>query len=257
MERLLEGKTAVITGARRGIGLATLKLFAENGASVWAIIRSEDREWLEATAQLSSAYNVFIKPVYADISDSTSLKAAVKEIFADKLPVDILVNAAGVTSPDRSFAMTPLEDIKKLFNTNFFGALELSQLVLRKMMRRGSGSIINVTSIAAFGEDTSQLEYAASKAALECATEKMAAEVSPFGIRVNSVAPGWTATDMTRNFETSSYAKIEKGLPMGRFAKPEEIAQGILFLASEKASFISGSCLRIDGGAFKLKNFIG
>lgn len=253
---MLRGKNTIITGARSGIGLATLNLFASQGANVWAIVRHEDEKWLQTSADTASRHGVSIKPVIADIASPQAVKDAIKTILADKLPIDILVNAAGVTGTDRSFPMSSFSNIREVFDINFFGTLELTQLVIRNMLRSKSGSIVNVTSIAAFGEDTSQMEYAASKAALECATKKLARELAPMGIRINSVAPGWTDTPMTENFQAKALEKIRTGLPMGRFALPEEIAQGILFLASDKASFITGSCLRIDGGGFSLKNFI-
>ena len=149
--------------------------------------------------------------------------------------------------------MTKMEDIRKVMEVNFFSAIELTQLVCRSMMRQRKGSIVNITSIAAWGEDTSQMEYAASKAALVIATKKLARELGSAGIRVNAVAPGLTQTKMLDVLESEAEEQIKKGLGMHRFGTPEEIAEVCLFLASDKSSYVTGETIKVDGGGTDLR----
>ena len=250
---MLKGKNAIITGARSGIGLATMQLFAKNGCNCWAIIHREDPEFLSKIQALEKENNVWIKPVYLELDNSDSIKQGMKDILAEKLPVDILVNAAGIVSPNRLFTMTKMEDIRRVMDVNFFSAIELTQLVCRPMMRQRKGCIINIASIAAWGEDTSQMEYAASKAAMVIATKKLARELGSAGIRVNAVAPGLTQTKMLDVLEDEAEAQIKKGLGLHRFGTPEEIAEVCLFLASDKSSYITGETIKVDGGGTDLR----
>ena len=126
---MLKGKNAIITGARSGIGLAMLQLFAQNGCNCWAVVHREDPDFLSKIQTLESENNVWIKPVYMELDNSDSIKQGMKDILSDKLTVDILVNAAGIVSPNRLFTMTKMEDIKRVMDVNFFSAIELSQLV--------------------------------------------------------------------------------------------------------------------------------
>lgn len=250
---MLDGKNAIITGARSGIGLATLKLFTKNGCNCWAVIHHDDEEFLSTIHQLEEECKVWIKPVHIDLSISDSIKEGIKEIVKDKHSIDILVNAAGIVSPNRLFSMTKMDDIRKVMEVNFFSAIELTQLVCRSMMRQRSGSIVNIASIAAWGEDTSQMEYAASKAALVIATKKLARELGSAGIRVNAVAPGLTQTKMLDVLEEEAEAQIKKGLGLHRFGTPDEIAEVCLFLASDKASYVTGETIKADGGGTDLR----
>lgn len=250
---MLKGKNAIITGARSGIGLATLQLFAKNGCNCWAIVHHEDPEFLNKNQTWAKENQCWIKPVYMELDNSDSIKLGMKEILAEKLPVDILVNAAGIVSPNRLFTMTKMEDIKRVMDVNFFSAIELTQLVCRPMMRQRNGSIINIASIAAWGEDTSQMEYAASKAAMVIATKKLARELGSAGIRVNAVAPGLTQTKMLDVLENGAEVQIKKGLGLHRFGTPEEIAEVCLFLASDKSSYVTGETIKVDGGGTDLR----
>jgi 3-oxoacyl-[acyl-carrier protein] reductase len=138
-------------------------------------------------------------------------------------------------------------------NLNFISVLELTQLVLRNMTRQRKGSIVNVSSIAAYGEDISQIEYTASKAALAITTKKLAREVGPIGIRVNAVAPGLTETRMLDSYDSVTLDKIRSSLPLRRLGNPSEIAEVCLFLASDKSSYITGEVIKVDGGGYDLR----
>ena len=250
---MIQGKNAIITGARSGIGFATVQLFAQNGCNCWAVVHRDDEAFLSAIAQWEQEYNVWIKPVHIDLGDSDSIKAGMKQIMQEKQPIDILVNAAGIVSPNRLFSMTKMEDIRRVMDVNFFSVIELTQLVCRSMMRQRKGSIINIGSIAAWAEDTSQMEYAASKAALTIATKKLARELGAIGIRVNAVAPGLTQTKMLEELEEEQLQTITKGIGLHRLGTPEEIAQVCLWLASDSSSFVTGETIKADGGGFDLR----
>ena len=250
---MIQRKNAIVTGARSGIGFATVQLFAQNGCNCWAVVHRDDEAFLSAIAQWEQEYNVWIKPVHIDLGDSDSIKAGMKQIMQEKQPIDILVNAAGIVSPNRLFSMTKMEDIRRVMDVNFFSVIELTQLVCRSMMRQRKGSIINISSIAAWGEDTSQMEYAASKAALTIATKKLARELGAIGIRVNAVAPGLTQTKMLEELEEEQLQTITRGIGLHRLGTPEEIAQICLWLASDSSSFVTGETIKADGGGFDLR----
>lgn len=250
---LLQGKNAIITGARSGIGLATVHLFAKNGCNSWAVVHRDDEEFLANIAKWELEFGVWIKPVHIDLSESESIKAGMKLIMQEKLPIDVLVNAAGIVSPNRLFSMTKMEDIRRVMDMNFFSVIELTQLVCRSMMRQKKGSIVNIGSIAAWGEDTSQMEYAASKAALTIATKKLARELGAAGIRVNAVAPGLTQTKMLSELEDEQLNYITKGVGLHRLGTPEEIAELCVWLASDHSSFVTGETIKADGGGFDLR----
>ena len=250
---MIKDKNAIVTGARSGIGFATVHLFAQNGCNCWAVVHREDESFLASIAQWEQEYGVWIKPVHIDLSDSESIYAGIKQIMQEKLSIDILVNAAGAVSPNRFFSMTKMEDVRRVMEVNFFSVIELTQLVCRSMMRQRKGSIINIGSIAAWGEDTSQMEYAASKAALTIATKKLARELGVAGIRVNAVAPGLTQTKMLEELSEEQLQSITKGVALHRLGIPEEIAQVCLWLASDHASFVTGETIKADGGGFDLR----
>lgn len=245
---MLRGKNAIITGARRGIGRATVEVFAEQGANVWACARKEDAAFEKDMAQLAKRYGVWIEPVYFELTDEGQMKQAVRQIQKEKKPVDILVNNAGVAAQSTSFPMTSLEKIKEVFEVNFFSQILLTQYVARMMLRQQAGSIVNLTSIAALDGEPAQLEYVGSKAAMAGATKKLAREFGGQGIRVNAVAPGVIDTDMGNQIEPELMDRMLEKTMLNRLGTPKEIANVIAFLASDQASYITGQVIRVDGG---------
>ena len=244
----MNGKNAIVTGARTGIGYGVVEKFASLGINVWAVVHREDSEFLSKIQELSTRYNVWITPVYMDLSDEEQIKQGVQSIIKEKKPIDILVNAAGVLSPKRLFTMTSMADVRNLMDVNFFAVLQMSQLVSRMMMRQKSGSIVNISSMSSWGDDTAQLEYAVSKAAINCATKKMAKELGAYGIRVNAVAPGLIETKMLAEANEEDVANLVSGTSLKRLGQPTDVADLIAYLVSDEASYVTGQVIRIDGG---------
>lgn len=246
----LKNKTAVVTGCNRGIGKAILEDVAKHGADVFALVRKETKEFTELCEQIAKDNNVTITPVYADFQNEEEVKLAAKEILGAKKQIDILVNNIGIANPLNMFAMTRIETMKEAFQVNLFSSLLFTQLISKSMMRKKAGSIIFISSSAAF-DGGANIEYSASKAAVVGAGRRLALELGTFGIRVNVVAPGLTATDMGNSMSPEDEAIAVSRNIMGRKGEPEEIADAVVFLASDMARFITGQVLRVDGGLLK------
>ena len=242
MTALLTGMNAVVTGSNRGIGKAVVERFACHGANVWACVRRPSDEFAAFCRALEKDFGVWVKPVYFDMTDVDAMKEALKEIRAEKLPVDILVNNAGIVPENR------LDEMERVFSVNFFAAMRLTQSISKMMLRRKRGTIISMASIAALDGEPAQVEYAASKAALVGATKKLASELGQYGIRVNAIAPGVTETDMIASMQTELREKMTSDTILKRLAKPEEIADVAVFLASDLSRYMTGQVLRVDGG---------
>ncbi|MED1873012.1 SDR family NAD(P)-dependent oxidoreductase [Brevibacillus borstelensis] len=247
---LLQGKTAVITGCSRGIGKSILETFAQNGANIWACSRKPSEPFEQMIASLSKNYNVTITPLYFDLRSQEQVKEAMKTIFASKQCIDVLVNNAGMTSPNALFVMSSIDSMRELFETNFFSQMLITQYIARIMIKNKTGSIVNIASIAGMDGNPGQLEYVSSKAALIGATKKLADELAEHSIRVNGLAPGIVETDMIdRMSEEVLQIHLQK-TKMKRLGQPSEIANAALFLASDLSSFITGQILRVDGGHY-------
>lgn len=244
---ILEGKTAIITGCNRGIGKAILERFARSGANTFAVVRKETEEFNSLVEEIEKQYSIRIIPVYAEMTDEESIKEASKQIIRKKDPIDILVCNAGVSLPLNSFAMTKMETIREVFQINLFSQMLLTQLIARNMMKNRKGSIVYISSSAAY-DGGANIEYSASKAAIIGEVKRLAVEYGPFNIRVNAVAPGLTATDMGNSMKQEDEEIALSMNIMKRKGKPEEIADAVTFLASDMASFITAQVLRVDGG---------
>lgn len=245
---ILEGKNAIVTGARRGIGRAIVEKFAAYGANVWACARREDSNFEKDMLMLEKKYGVCIWPLYFDVTEANQVKNAIQHIRNQKIRVDILVNVAGMVEESSSFPMTSMDKIKNVMEVNFFSLTLLTQYVSRVMTKQKSGSIVNISSIAGLDGTPAQYEYAASKAAIIGGTRNLARELAPYNIRVNAVAPGVIATDMSEKIESALKQEIMSKVIMKRLGKPEEIAEVVVFLASEMSSYMTGQVIRVDGG---------
>lgn len=244
---LLKGKTAVVTGCNRGIGKAILERMAVNGADVFAVVRRETAEFAEYCAALSEKHGVEIQIVCADFQDEDQVKGAAKQILKTKRPMDILVNNVGFSYPFKMLAMTTMGEIKNTFQINFFSPLLFTQLISKNMMKNKKGNITFISSTAVYdgGSDT---EYTASKAAIVGAVRRLAIELGVFGIRVNTVAPSLTDTDMGHNRSEEDTVEVLNRNIMKRMGQPEEVADAVIFMSSDMSRFITGQVLRVDGG---------
>ncbi|WP_242825411.1 SDR family NAD(P)-dependent oxidoreductase [Desulfitobacterium dichloroeliminans] len=244
---LLKGKNAVITGCLRGIGNKTMEVFAKEGANIWACCQREDAELEKQIQQLSEQFGVWIKPIYFDLTDPESIKLGLKSIMADKKPIDALVNIAGMTH-NALFHMTSMNIMKTVFEVDFFSQMQISQFVTKLMARNKRGSVINISSIAGLDGNAGQLAYSAAKGALISATKTMAQELAASDIRVNAVAPGVIDTTMTRSLSDVVKAGLIQPCELKRLGTDEEVANTIVFLASDLSSFVTGQVIRVDGG---------
>lgn len=244
---MLKGKNAIITGARQGIGRAILEEFAQNGANIWACARKQDIEFEEKIGELSELYHIWIKPIYFDLSDQDSIKDAMKRILQEKIPIDILVNNAGI-SYSGLMTMTPIAKLREVFEINYFAQIQIMQVVAKSMIRQKKGSIVNIVSVGGIETAPGYLAYGSSKAALLYATKSVSHELGEHGIRLNAVAPGLTNTKMGHAKEDKELQKVLNRSSLHRMAEPKEIASCVAFLASDKASFITGQVIIADGG---------
>jgi 3-oxoacyl-[acyl-carrier protein] reductase len=244
---ILKNKNAVITGCLQGIGKSTLEQFALNGANIWACALEFDSEFEAFCKKLSIENNVWIKPIYFDLLNQDQIKVAVKNISGDKMPIDILVNIAGMTK-DAITHMVTMEQIKLIFEINFFSQIYLTQFITKIMVRQGYGSVINTSSISAIDGSYGQLSYSSSKAALIGATKTLSKELASKGVRVNAIAPGVIATDMNKIVPENIIADNISKMKIKRLGEADEVAKTILFLASDLSNYITGQIIRIDGG---------
>ena len=249
MEKLLKNKTALITGCNRGIGYSIMEIFTMEGCDIIEHARKKNDKFVKDIDNLSNKNNVNIKPIYFDLNDENEIRSEIINLIKSKIPIDILVNCAGVIHGGL-FQMTHIKTIKNVFDINFFGMLEVTQLVCKSMIKNKKGSIINIASSAGLDLVEGNCAYGTSKAAVIAFSKTLSFEMGKHGIRVNVVAPSLTDTDMGNSPEASKERKILSMSvdPFKRMALPEEIGNTISFLASDKSSFINGEIIRVDGG---------
>lgn len=249
MERkgLFDGKCVMITGANGGIGSASVRAFAAEGADVIAHARSKSESYEEELRKISREYEVDILPVYFDLTDYDAMKSVIRDLMKQKKLIDVLVNNAGVNHGGL-FQMTSIAEIRRVFEVNLFAQMELTQMVLKMMIRKKKGAIVNIASNSGESLIPGNSAYGVSKAAIIAWTKTLAAEMGKQGIRVNAVAPGLTDTKMGQNVELNIGKEMVVSTAMNRKAEPKEIAEIAVFLASENASFVNGQTIVADGG---------
>ena len=247
---LLEKKVCIITGAAQGIGRAIAEQFAADGAIVYACDMKEGTmdEWAVVCAE---KYQTKIIPLYFDVTDAVAVKAAFISTFKAEGRIDVLVNNAGVVF-NKKIGMILRQETELMFRVNVIAVIEMVQLVSRLMQRNGGGSIVNIASVTAVLGSPGQSAYSATKGAIISFTKSAAKELAPLGIRVNAVAPGIVKTERFAELYEQSGEKIDtriQRIALGRLGTPEDIANACSFLASDRASYISGQILGVDGCA--------
>lgn len=245
--KLLKGETALITGSNRGIGKAIAETFARSGADLILCSRKETQDFIDFTAELQYTFGIVVRTLFFDLKDEKATKEAITNLVHQKCRIDILVNNAG-EAHGGLLQMTSIQRIREIFEVNFFSQLQIIQSVSKLMMRQKSGSIINMASITAMDSFPGYSAYGCSKAALIQATRTLSRELASYNIRINAIAPGLTDTGMAGLMEKKAKEEMLSRCTMKRMAKPSEVANTALFLASDLSSFITGQVLRVDGG---------
>jgi 3-oxoacyl-[acyl-carrier protein] reductase len=241
----LKNKKALVTGASRGIGKAISNRFLAEGAEVWGIGTKEP----DNLAERIKATNGRFHWVSADLSALESVEVVIESLLSGTGGFDILVNNAGITKDNLSFRMS-LDDFRKVLDVNLTATFIVSRSVGRAMIRARKGSIINMASVVGIHGNGGQSNYAASKAGVIALTKSLAAETAARGVRVNAIAPGFVATDMTEAMTEEARAKTLALIPLKRMATADDIANTALFLAGDESEYITGQVIPVDGGMF-------
>lgn len=239
-------QVAIVTGSGRGIGHAIAVRFADEGARVAVVSRSVANA-AKTADEINAKHPGNAKAYAVDVADRAAVVALCAQILADMGRADILVNNAGVTRDGLSMRMSE-EDWDVVLDTNLKGAFNFIQALERPMIKQRSGRIINISSVSGIIGNAGQANYSASKAGLIGLTKSLARELASRNITVNSVAPGFVATDMTHVLGDEVKAAVSKQIPLGKFGEPDDIAAAVAFLASAEAKYITGQCLAVDGG---------
>ena len=241
-------KTAVITGANRGLGLAIVKRFASNGYNVIACVRKISEELEIVFSQLSQQYGVGITMMGFDCANPDAVKKACEKLASCDDKIDVLVNNAGI-SIKKPLLYVTYEELLQSFQVNYFAAVQLTKAVMSKMIHEEGGSIINITTSLSLGKQPCGTCYEASKAALNQFTVSVAQELAPLGVRVNAIACGPMKTDMFDALTDKEQKKLIAPISVRRPAETEEIVNMIEWLVSDKASYVIGQVICVDGGA--------
>lgn len=242
---ILKDKICIVTGAAQGIGRAIAAKLLSEGAVVYGCDRSE------GSMEGMAAGNDSFHPLYFDVTDAPAAKSAIMQIKKGQGRIDVLVNNAGVVF-NKKIGMIVRDETELMFRVNVIAVIELTQLVSRLMARNGGGAIVNIASVTAVLGSAGQSAYSATKGAVIAFTKSSAKELAPLGIRVNAVAPGIVRTERFGELYEASGDKIDARIgriALGRLGNPEDVADAVAFLASDRASYISGQILGVDGCA--------
>lgn len=242
---MLAGRKALITGASRGIGRAMAVQLAQEGADVALLATKADL--LEAVAVELRGLGRKVVTLAVDLRDSDGVSAAVDKAKDELGGLDILINNAGVTA-DQLLLRQKEEDWVRVLDVNLTGAFRVTKAACRYLMKSKYGRVINITSVVGLTGNAGQASYASSKAGLIGFTKSLAQELASRGVTVNAIAPGFIDTDMTAALTPEQQAGVLKKIPMGRMASPSDVANAAVFLASDRAAYITGTVLQVDGG---------
>ena len=240
------GLTVLVTGASRGLGRSIAKAFAAEGAFVGLGYYRFDQQAEQTLSEIRETGGSAVL-VKADVSDSGTIDRAISAFLGQHGGIDVLVNNAAIVD-DRPFALMSADSWSAVLQTNLGGVFNCSRAVVRSMMAKGKGAIVNIGSVAGLIASPGQTNYAASKGGIAALTRTLAAELAPKGIRVNSVVPGFLTEGMAQRMDRQLAEERRSHIPLARFGTPEEITHAVLFLASDDASYITGQQLVVDGG---------
>ena len=243
---MLTGKTALVTGASRGIGAAVARKLAENGAFVYVNYNGSQSRADEVVAAIKEAGGD-AEAVKCDVADFNSCKEMIDKIIADKGRLDILVNNAGITRDDLLMKMSE-EAFDAVISTNLKGCFNTIRHASRYFLKQRSGKIINMSSVSGVAGNTGQANYSSAKAGVIGLTKSVAKELGSRGINCNAIAPGFIETEMTEAMTDKAKEATIAMIPFGRTGKTEDIAKAVLFLASDMSDYITGQILNVDGG---------
>ena len=245
---LLAGKIAVITGCNRGIGKAILEKFSENGANIFACVRKIDDDFLSLIKKIQKENNNEIFPIELDLSNKENVKEAGKKILSYEKDIDILINNAGSISTSL-FQMTSVDKYKELFEINFYSQILFTQTILKSIMKTKRGNIVFISSSSGIDGNEGRSAYSSSKAAIIAQSKVLSRELGRYNIKVNTVAPGLTNTDMMKkNTPDKIINEVVSQISLNRVGEPNEIANVALFLSSSLSDYITGQVIRVDGG---------
>ena len=244
--KLLEGKTAIITGASRGIGKGIAEVFAQHGANV-AFTYSSSVDAANALEDTLNATGVKAKGYKSNAADFDQAQQLVKDVAADFGGIDILINNAGITKDNLLMRMSE-EDFDKVIEVNLKSIFNMTKAVQRTMLKQRHGSIVNMSSVVGVKGNAGQANYAASKAGMIGFSKSMALELGSRNIRTNVIAPGFIETEMTAKLDEDTVNSWRNAIPLKRGGSPEDIANACVFLASDLSAYVTGQVLNVDGG---------
>ena len=245
MERFLEKKVCLVTGAAKGIGRKIAERFAKDGAIVYAndLVEGEMDDWAKT---LSEEENTTVTPLYFDICDFDAVMKAVLKIKKEQGRIDVLANNAGIVTYE-PLLLIDFNKLRRMFEVNVIAMIHLIQIVSKVMKRQQSGSIINMASIVGVKGAKGQLAYSATKGAVVSVTKSASKELAEHGIRVNAIAPGMVATERFLNEIQGRFEEKLANVGMGRYATPEDIADAFSYFASDRSQYVTGQVLGVEG----------
>jgi len=245
---LLQNKTAVVTGCNRGIGKKILEVFSANGATVFACVRNISEEFKSNIKEIEKNTKNKIIPIQFDLSNENQIKEAANSILSSNKSIDILINNAAMIHT-AIFQMTSIKKLKEVFEIDFFSQTNFTQYILKSMIKNKKGSILYISSSSALDGNEGRSAYSSAKSALITQSKVLSRELGVHNIRVNTIAPGLTDTDMMKENTTQETIKdVLSRVSLRRTASTEEIANTALFLSSDLSSYITGQVIRVDGG---------
>lgn len=244
--KLLEGKTAIITGGSRGIGKGIAEVFATHGANVAFTYSSSSEAALELEAELKN-HGVQAKAYQSNAADYAACETLVKQVLEDFGGVSVLVNNAGITKDNLLMRMSE-EDFDRVIEVNLKSVFNMTKAIQRTFLKQRQGSIINMSSVVGVKGNAGQANYAASKAGIIGFSKSVALELGSRSIRCNVIAPGFIETEMTAKLDPDTVQGWRNAIPLKRGGQPEDIANACVFLASEMSAYITGQVIHVDGG---------